>query len=243
MKHDLVTEDISSDEAHPGDNLILAHMAGQGLDNSPGDIRQVLAANRKAQKNSSRKANGGNTVPSTVQVGEKTYHLNKGETISFQGHHYTAHMACIPYRVSLHDISIMEKALIDRGANGGICGDDMLVLEGSERFVDVFGLAGHKVNQLRIVSDPCQISTDKGDVIATFHQMALLGKGKSILSCLQMEADGADINDCTSTLHGGKQRILMDGYLIPLDFNNGLAYLRCSIPSMVDLMGSQHLRQ
>jgi hypothetical protein len=36
----------------------------------------------------------------------------------------------------------MEKALIDRGANGGICGDDMTVLGESERFVDVFGLAG-----------------------------------------------------------------------------------------------------
>jgi hypothetical protein len=44
----------------------------------------------------------------------------------------------------------MEKALIDRGANGGICGDDMLVLEGSDCFVDVFGLAGHKVSQLLI---------------------------------------------------------------------------------------------
>jgi hypothetical protein len=40
----------------------------------------------------------------------------------------------------------MYQALVDRGANGGICGDDMRVLEGSERFVDVFGLAGHKVS-------------------------------------------------------------------------------------------------
>jgi hypothetical protein len=31
------------------------------------------------------------------------------------------------YRISQHDV----------GANGGICGDDMLVLEGSERFVGV----------------------------------------------------------------------------------------------------------
>jgi hypothetical protein len=51
MKHDLVTEDISSDEAHPGDNLLLEHMAGQGLDNSPGDIGKVLDSNRKPQKN------------------------------------------------------------------------------------------------------------------------------------------------------------------------------------------------
>jgi hypothetical protein len=56
------------------------------------------------------------------------------------------------YRISQHDVATMEKALSYRGANGGICDDDMLVLEGSERFVDVFGLAGHKVSQLRIVT-------------------------------------------------------------------------------------------
>ena len=51
------------------------------------------------------------------------------------------------------------------------------------------------VSQLRIVTSQALISSHKGDVIATFHQMALLGKGKSILSCLQMEAFGADINN------------------------------------------------
>jgi hypothetical protein len=74
--------------------------------------------------------------------------------MSFQGHHCTAHMACIPYPVIQYDISIMEKALIDRGSNGGICGDNMLVPEGTENCVDVFGLPGHKVNQLRIVTTP-----------------------------------------------------------------------------------------
>jgi hypothetical protein len=89
----------------------------------------------------------------------------------------------------------MDQALVDCGANGGIFGEDMRVLEGSERFVDVFGLAGHKVSQLRIVTAQALISTHKGDVIVTFHQIALLGKGKCILSCLQMEAFGANIND------------------------------------------------
>jgi hypothetical protein len=176
MKDHLVNEDISSYEVQPGDNALLAHIAGQGLKHSPGDIRQVLASNHKPQKNPSQKANEGITVASTVQVGEKTYHLNKSETILFQGHHYTPHMACIPYRVSQHDISIMEKALIDRGANVGICGDDMLELEGRKRFVDVFWLAGHKVNQLWIVTAQRPISTQEGDVIATFHQVEPLGK-------------------------------------------------------------------
>jgi hypothetical protein len=111
----------------------------------------------------------------------------------------------------------------------------MLVLEGSERYVDVFGLAGHKVSQLQIVTAQSLITTHKGDAIATFHQMALLGKGKSILSCLQMEAYGADINDRSRLLPGGKQCILIDGYQIPLDFKNGLPYLRCRKPTEEDL--------
>ena len=65
--------------------------------------------------------------------------------------------------------------------------------------------------------------------------MALLGKGKSILSCLQMEAYGADINDRSRMLPGGKQRILIDGYQLPLDFKNGLPYLRCRKPTKGEL--------
>jgi hypothetical protein len=89
----------------------------------------------------------------------------------------------------------MEKALADCGANGGICGDDMRVLEGSELFVDVSRFAGHSVSQLRIVTEQALVSTHKGDDILTFKQMVLLGKGKSILSCIKMESISANIND------------------------------------------------
>jgi hypothetical protein len=89
----------------------------------------------------------------------------------------------------------MEYALVDRGANGGVCGEDMLVVEESERFVDVNCLADHKVNQLRIVTSQALVTTHKGNAVSIFHQMALLGKGKSILSCLQMESYGTKSNN------------------------------------------------
>jgi hypothetical protein len=76
------------------------------------------------------------------------------------------------YSVGQHDVASMEKTPIDRGANGGICGYDMRVFEDSERFVDVSGLAGHKISQLRIVTAQVLVSTHKGDAIATFHQMS-----------------------------------------------------------------------
>jgi hypothetical protein len=37
----------------------------------------------------------------------------------------------------------------------------------------------------------------------------------------------ADINEKPCRVSGGKQRILVDDYLISLDINNGLAFPRC----------------
>jgi hypothetical protein len=138
-------------------------------------------------------------------------------------------------------VHILSKALVDRGANVGICGDDMRVLEGSERFADVSGLSGHKVSQLHIVTAQVLVSTHKGDAIATFHQMALLGKGKSILSCIQMEVFGADINDRPCLIPGGEQRTLIDVYQLPLEFKNGLPYLHCRKPTDDELSMLPHI--
>ena len=242
MNHNTNLIDDSSNQAQDNsDTALLAYMSGR-TNPDAGDIRQVLAAKRTSDRpKPNHKANETSLVPTTVQFGETTYYLNKGETLTVQGNQYSAHMALLQYCVGQHDVTSSDKALVDRGANGGICGDDMLVLEGSERFVDVSGLAGHKVNQLRIVTAQALIHTHKGDAIATFHQMALLGKGKSILSCIQMEHYGAHINDRSSLLPGGKQRILIDDYQIPLDINNGLAYLRCRQPTDNELATLPHI--
>jgi hypothetical protein len=103
-------------------------------------------------------------------------------------------------------------ALIDCRSNGWFCGDDMLVLEGNEHFVDISRLGGHCENKLPVVTAQALIETHKGNVIAIFHQTALISKGNSILLCLQIEHYGAEINDTSLGLPGGLQRILMDGY-------------------------------
>ena len=56
-----------------------------------------------------------------------------------------------------------------------------------------------------------------------------------------MEAYGADINDRSRLLPGGKQRILMDGYQMSLEFKNGLAYLRCRKPTDEELCSLPHV--
>jgi hypothetical protein len=241
LKHEVDHVDpnaIEKDSDNCGTEL-LAYMAGQK--SSSGDIWQVLASRQAPDKNKKCQVNEGTSAPSTVTINGTTYYLHRGETINFQGHQYSAHMSKVHYCVGQHDVAEMEYALVDWGANGGICGSDMKILEGSERFVDVVGLAGHKVGQLCIVTAQALVRTHKGDVIATFHQMALLGKGKSILSCLQMAGYGADINDRSRLLPGGKQRILMEGYQFPLDLQNGLPYLRCRMPTENELASLPHI--
>ena len=91
MKHDVVSAGEGDDDKvkPPEDDALLAYMAGRTL--SVGDIRQVLAANSAPDKNNKnhRKVNASESIPDTVQVGDTTYYLNKGETINVQGHHTT----------------------------------------------------------------------------------------------------------------------------------------------------------
>jgi hypothetical protein len=83
--------------------------------------------------------------------------------------------------------------LINCGANVCVCGDDMLVHEGSERFADVGGLGGHCENQLQIVISQALLRLTR--VISVFHHTAFLGKIKTIMSCPQMEHYVAENND------------------------------------------------
>jgi hypothetical protein len=217
----------------------LAHMSGQTScgESAQADIRHVLAAKQgnDSRKGRSVKVNEAYTTPDMLTIADTMYYLNKGETITFQGHQYFTHSTLIQYCVGQHECVSSDMALIDRGANGCVCSDDMLVLEGSEPFVDVSGLGGHRKNQLRIVSAQGLIVTHKGNVIAVFHQTALLGKGKSILPCLQMENYGAEFNDKSLKLPDGMQQILIYAYQIPLAFHNGLPYLKCRPPSNAEV--------
>jgi uncharacterized Zn-binding protein involved in type VI secretion len=139
----------------PPDTLI-AHMSGQTKVDliPPGDIRQVLASQQRpiGRKGNNIKTHETSTTPATLTMGDTTYYLNKGEMVTFQGHQYFTHATIIQYFVSQHTVSTNDLALIDRGANGCLCGDDMLVLEVSEGFDDVSGLGVHCENQLRIHS-------------------------------------------------------------------------------------------
>jgi hypothetical protein len=73
-----------------------------------------------------------------------------------------------------------------------------------------------------------------------FNQMALVGKGIRIFSCIQMENHKVDMNENPRRVSVGNH-ILMDGYQIRLDIKNELAYLCCRKPSEYDLETLPHI--
>jgi hypothetical protein len=128
----------------------------------------------------------------------------------------------VTYVVLAHR-STAQHSLVDRGSNGGDAGNDVWVISKSHRKVDIRGIDNHQLNDVAIGTDGGYVETQKGPIIAAFHQYALFGKGTSIHSPGQFEYYKNDVND--KSVHvGGLQRIkTLDGYTIPLNIKNGLA--------------------
>ena len=75
-----------------------------------------------------------------------------------------------------------ESSLVDRGANGGLAGEDICVIEHTLRKADISGINNHTVVGLPIVTAAGVVQTLAGPVSLILHQYALIGKGKSIHS-------------------------------------------------------------
>src|SRR5688572_19663442 len=116
-------------------------------------------------------------------------------------------------------------ALVDRGANGGITGEDVRIIAKTGRQVDIQGIDNHCISDIPIVTAGGVVTTQKGEVIAIMHQYAYVGKGKTIHSCGQLEAHKQTVHD-KSIKVGGKQCIeTLDGYIIPLNIRQGLPFM------------------
>jgi hypothetical protein len=147
-------------------------------------------------------------------------------------------------------------SLIDRGANGGVAGDDVCIIFRTSRTVDIKGIDNHHVNDIGIGTvagdDVCIIfctswtadikgidnhhvndigigtvgsvvNTQHGLVIAIMQRYALLGTRASIHSPCQFEWYKNDVNDKSTHIPGGLQRITtLDGNIIPLSIKVGL---------------------
>ena len=76
--------------------------------------------------------------------------------------------------------------MVDRGANGGLAGDDVKVLHKTGRRVNVSGIDNHQVNDLDIVTAAGVVSSKSGPRLVIMNQYAYLGKGKSIHCAVSM---------------------------------------------------------
>ena len=110
---------------------------------------------------------------------------------------------------------------MDRGANGGIAGNDCVVIRECDRQVDVTGIDNHEISDMTIVDAVGKIITQRGPAIAILQQCANYGKGRSIHSVVQMEYFGNKVDD-KSRLAGGKQCIeTVVGYVPPSTSSTG----------------------
>jgi hypothetical protein len=115
--------------------------------------------------------------------------------------------------------------LIDRGANGGIADGNLRVIETTGRTVNVEGIDNHQLIDIPIVTAGRVTQSNKGPVIAIFHQYAYTGRGKSIHSSAQLEWF-KNIVDDKAKINGGMQRIItLDGYIFPLSVRGGVPYI------------------
>ena len=140
-----------------------------------------------------------------------TFDVNTHITYVISNHHRVSH--------NLH-------SLVDRGANGGIAGDDVRVIAWTHRHVDVQGIDQHQMTNLRIATVGGIINTQHGEVIGIFHQYAYTGRGTSIHSSGQLEWYKNEVSD-QSSVTGGKQRIVtLQGHVVPITITGGLPRIK-----------------
>jgi hypothetical protein len=139
----------------------------------------------------------------------------------------SVNLAQIEYEVSYHQASSGQSlSLIDKGANGGVAGTDVRLIFKTGRTVDIRGIDNHQCTNIDIGTVGGVIQTQKNPIIGIMHQYALLNKGSTIYSPCQFEWYKNDVNDKSTHVPGGLQRIqTLDRYIIPLSINDGLAHL------------------
>src|SRR5687767_12594029 len=187
MTHDDVAGTLpDNQERQDSDTELLAHVTKQS-NISPGDLQRVLS-------NSMAKYTGKKGVPGkpTDKDGEITVSSKKYRQVN---------MAKLAYIASAHH-GKYTGALVDQGADGGIAGEDVCIINKTGRHVDVQGIDNHQIVDIPIVTAGAVIPTQRGEVIGIFHQYAYTGKGKSIPSSLQFESFKNDVNDKSIKVSG-----------------------------------------
>ena len=189
-------QDASQEPPDEAETTILVQAAAQKTPIAPSDLRRVLSSSKSKKNN------------------KPNLHI---ETSVHE----------LVYQVSNHRGYVDEQvSLVDRGANGGLAGSNMRVIATTDRLVDISGINNHQMTGLKIVTAGGVVPTQRGNVIGIFHQYAHVPQGRSIHSSVQLESFGIKVDDRSKILKAGSQALTTpEGYVLPLDFQNGLPYL------------------
>ena len=167
------------------------------------DIRLLMSSNTKRDDDSN--------TPKELNIDGKVYCLRINSHITYQ--------------ISTSSRHNVMSSLVDRGANGGIAGDDVRVIFKTLRNVDIQGIDNHQIQNIPIVTAGGVVKSQRGPVIAILNQYAYVGRGRSIHSSGQLEWYKNEVND-RSIKVGGKQHITtLDGYIHPINIVSGLPYV------------------
>jgi len=157
-------------------------------------------------------------------IGNKTYHVNMARIL-----------------VNSNSTTEHGESLIDRGANAGFAGNDVMVLATGTRTVDVQGVNGTIIKGKPIGTAAGYVESTAGPVIAILQEYALYQDGPSVHSSVQLEHFGLDVDERPRAL-GGRQSIKTpDGFELPLKSYNGLSYMPMRPPTIEELHQLPHV--
>ena len=134
----------------------------------PGHLTNILSTSKSKNAKGARFMTKSDVNPSK----DDEIVINGKRYCQVQSHH-------IYYSVSSHKLRRVG-SLIDRGANSGIAGDDVRIIEKSDQTVDVRGIDNHQIINIPIVTAGGVVKTQHGPTIAILHQYAYTGQGKTI---------------------------------------------------------------
>ena len=114
--------------------------------------------------------------------------------------------ACVAQRVYQASKPIekptQQGSLIDSGCNGGLAGDDVLVLEETLQRVDVAGIADALLESVPVGTVAGVVTSTVGPIVMIFHQYAIHGSGHTIHSVNQLRSFGLNVDDILKSCEG-----------------------------------------
>ena len=142
--------------------------------------------------------------------------------------HYETHTAGLsPDSIkAYHRQHKRSRALVDRGANGGIAGPEMRHIAWAGRAVDLSGIDDHTLRSVQVGTFGALVRTHLGERILIWHQMAHMPDGRTILSAGQMEARGTTVNEKSPKTTGRTPHFISSsGYIVPMAIRAALPYI------------------